>query len=242
MKRMIAIIAAACCFALASSAQGRYDYAYGDGPRNPMALTQLDLHLGEGLGQGAGIIAGADLAFLHRFSPSFALGAGFGLDYVKGLDRITVTNGTKEADYWGELTLPLFLRGRYTFGRRGMIGRSYGYGRSSYYGEPYNPREGTHIFMQYDLGYRFGIAAYDFSSEGSAISHGNVHGLFFEPQVGVSVGRNASVSIGIPFQGYDKCTNVVTASGSGSEASCSSSYSTERRTLVAAVAHLTISW
>lgn len=244
MKKLVLTLAAICCLSLGASAQR---YGYADVPaRSPMALTQLDLHLGEGLGQGAGIMAGADLAFLHRFSPAFALGAGFGLDYFKALDVMVINNGTKEPEYWGELTLPLFARGRYTFGRRGMVGREYSYRHANYYGDRYTPREGTHIFMQYDLGYRFCLTALDFDDGVSGFTRGNIHGLFFEPQVGVSVGRNASVSIGLPFQGYTKCTSDKAIGPTPSENSLPESisvkYESERKVLVAAVAHLTISW
>lgn len=228
MKRTILLAAAALLgISIASYAQPYYEY---QNPSNSMAVESIDLHLGTGLSYKANIIAGADFAVLHKFSPSFSLGGGVGVDYIQALKYRTVA--TKDNQYWSEVSVPVFARGRYLFGRRGMIG-NYDYGRNSMYGQYREAREGTHFFVQCDLGYRFCLTAVDFDEDKSdSFSKGNSKGFFVEPQAGISLGRNIDIAVGLPFQGFTK--NLIKEAGSAAEAS--------KSLYAGGMVHLTFSW
>lgn len=227
MKRTI-LLAAVAFLALSanSSAQAYYDY---QNP-NSRAVKSVDLHLGTGLSYKANLIAGADFAVLHKFSPSFSLGAGAGVDYIQALKYRTVS--TKENQYWNEVSVPVFARGRYLFGRRGMIG-NYEYGRNSMYGQYREVREGVHFFVQCDLGYRFCVTAINFDKDQSdTFEKGNAKGFFLEPQAGISLGRSIDIAVGLPFQGFNK--HLIKEAGSAAEAS--------KSLYAGGMVHLTFSW
>lgn len=189
----ILMVAALLCATLSNSyAQRSY---YDD--REGSVASYLDLHLGEGIGRGAQGMGGGNVSFLYRFSPEFQFGVGAGVDYIHALALVGGTGKNKDFDYHGELTLPVFMRGRYAIGGSG------------YYDD------GAQFFLQFDLGYRMGLSAYN-TGKNSQIKgvvknfeKCNVKGLFFEPQIGIAPNRTISFSLGLPFQRYLKNMSPV---------------------------------
>ena len=190
MKNLVKFLVAAavCCLPLSNAfAQRSY---YDD--REGSVASYLDLHLGEGIGHGARAIGGANVSFLYRFSPELQFGVGAGVDYVQGLALQGGLKKQKDYDYHGELTLPIFQRGRYALGGSGYYDR------------------GAQFFAQCDLGYRIGLSAYNTGKQNGAkniaknFENCNVKGFFFEPQIGIAPNRTVSFSFGLPFQRYFK--------------------------------------
>lgn len=184
------LAAAVCCLAFSSAYAQRY---YDD--RSGNVSSYLDLHIGEGVGPGAKGFGGANVSFLYQFSPEFEFGIGGGLDYIHALALMGGAKKAKDYDYHGELSLPLFVRGRYAIGDSG-----------SYYDH------GTHFFIQCDMGYRIGLSAYNTGKQSGIrknFEKTNAKGFFFEPQLGVAPNRVISFSIGFPFQHYFKNTSAV---------------------------------
>ena len=195
MKNLVKFLmaAAVCCLSLSNAfAQRPY---YDD--REGTVASYFDLHLGEGVGHGARAIGGANVSFLYRLSPEFQFGVGAGVDYVHALALQGGQNKQKDYDYHGELTLPVFMRGRYALGGSG------------YYDN------GAQFFVQCDLGYRIGLSAYNTGKQSGAkniaknFENCNVKGLFFEPQIGIAPNRTLSFSFGLPFQRYFKNISPV---------------------------------
>jgi hypothetical protein len=182
------LLAAACCLFVSNAyAQRYYDDRRVSLDRTGSVASYIDFHLGEGIGRGAKAIAGGNLSFLARLSPEFQFGVGMGLDYVHALALQGKLNKEKEYDYHGELTLPLFMRGRY------LMGDVY--------------TRGANFFIQCDFGYRFGISAYNTGKNKGVIKNlekCNVKGLFFEPQLGIAINEIISLSFGLPIQHYNK--------------------------------------
>jgi len=187
------MVAAFCSLSLSNAFAQRPYYDDRDGS----VASYLDLHLGEGVGRGAHAIGGANVSFLYRMSPEFQFGVGAGVDYVHALELQGGSGRNKDYDYHGELTLPVFMRGRYALGGTG------------YYDS------GAQFFVQCDLGYRFGLSAYNTGKESGIkkiaknFENCNVKGVFFEPQIGIAPNRTLSVSFGLPFQRYFKNTSPV---------------------------------
>lgn len=187
-------IAAACCLSL-SSAFAQQRYYYDD--REGSVASYLDLHIGDGLGRGAKGFGGGTVSFLYRFSSDFQFGVGGGVDFYKGLALQGGAKKDKEFDYHGELSIPVFLRGRYALGGGG------------YYDQ------GAQFFAQCDFGTRIGLSAYN-SSKNSGITalaknfeRCNVKGLFVEPQIGIAPNRTISFALGFPFQRYQRNVSPV---------------------------------
>lgn len=186
------LVIAVCCISISSAYAQRY-YDDRGSRRSYYDLTgtvasYLDLHAGQGIGHGAKGIGGANLSFLYRMSPLFQFGVGGGVDYIHGLALQGKLDKKNEYDYHGELTLPVFIRGRYLIGEAGYT-------------------SGANFFIQGDLGYRFGLSAYNTGKEKGIIKNlekCNVKGLFIEPQFGVAINEALSVSLGFPFQHYTK--------------------------------------
>jgi hypothetical protein len=182
------LLTAICCLFVSSAyAQRYYDDRRNEIGRTGSVASYLDLHLGEGVGRGAKAIGGGDFSFLARLSPEFQFGVGIGLDYVHALALQGKLNNKSEYDYHGELTMPLFLRGRY------LLGDTYS--------------RGANYFVQCDLGYRFGISAYNTGKEKNLaknLEKCNVKGFFIEPQFGIAINDIISLSFGLPFQRYTK--------------------------------------
>jgi hypothetical protein len=89
------------------------------------------------------------------------------------------------------------MRGRYALGGDGYFDR------------------GANFFIQCDLGYRFGISAYNTGKESGIkklaknFENCNVKGVFFEPQFGIAPNRTISFSFGLPIQRYMKNISPV---------------------------------
>ena len=187
------LAAAVCCLSL-SNAYAQRSY-YDD--REGSVASYLDLHLGEGVGRGAQAIGGANVSFLYRFAPEFQFGIGAGVDYVHALALQGGSGKNKDYDYHGELTLPIFMRGRYALSGTG------------YYDS------GAQFFIQCDLGYRFGLSAYNTGKNSGVknlaknFENCNVKGVFLEPQIGIAPNRVLSFSFGLPFQRYFKNLSPV---------------------------------
>ena len=197
------LVAAVCCLSISNAyAQRYYDdrdvrdrrAAYD---RTGTVSSYLDIHLGEAMGHAGHAVGGANLSFLYRFSPDFQFGIGSGLDYIQALAlQGKGTNNKNEYDYHGELTLPLFLRGRYLLGT--------------------NDYSSASFFTQIDFGYRFGISAYNTGKNSGVknvaknFEHCNAKGVFLEPQFGVALNETISFSFGVPIQRYLKNVSTVT--------------------------------
>lgn len=193
MKRILIAIAL-CCLTLSSAFAQRY---YDDRPydsryeryfRTGTVASYFDLHLGEGIGHGAKGLGGANVSFLYRFAPEFQFGVGAGVDYIHALALQGKSSKKNEYDYHGELTMPVFLRGRFLMGDAGYT-------------------SAAAFFIQCDLGYRFGISAYNTGKSKGVIKNienCNFKGFFVEPQLGVAPNDIISFSLGLPFQRYDK--------------------------------------
>jgi len=190
----ILLTMAVCCLSLSIAHAQRYSddrgYSYGRNNyiRTGTVASYLDLRVGKGIGHGANGIAGANASFLYRLAPEFQFGVGAGVDYIHALSLQGKADKKKEYDYHGELTLPVFLRGRFLMGEAG-------YTRSASF------------FVQCDLGYRFGISAYNTGKNKGLFSNFekcNVKGLFVEPQIGIAPNDVLSISLGFPFQHYNK--------------------------------------
>ena len=189
-KILLAI--AICCLSFSSAYAQRY-YEDRGSIRSYYDLSgtvasYFDIHLGEGIGRGAKGTGGINAAFLYRMSPVFQFGVGGGIDYVHALALQGKLNKKNEFDYHGELTLPVFMRGRYLLAEAGYTG-------------------GADFFIQFDLGYRFGISAYNTGKNKGVFNNlekCNVKGLFIEPQFGIDINETLSVSLGLPFQHYNK--------------------------------------
>ena len=199
MKLRTLLVAAVCCLFVSNAYAQRYSDDRGgrsSNSRTGTVASYLDFHIGEGVGRGSKGFGGVDLSFLYRFSPEFQFGVGSGLDYYHGLALQGKLNNKNEFDYHGELTIPLFMRSRYLLGDTG-------YSQSTF-------------FFQCDLGYRFGVSAYNSGKTTGAknviknFEHCNVKGFFLEPQVGISINETLSVSFGLPFQRYAK--NITSSS------------------------------
>lgn len=190
LKTLLAI--AVCCFSLSSAYAQRY-YDDRGSRRSYYDLTgtvasYFDIHLGEGVGRGAKGTGGITAAFLYRMSPVFQFGVGGGVDYIHALALQGKLDKKNEYDYHGELTLPIFMRGRYLLAEAEYA-------------------RGANFFIQCDLGYRFGLSAYNTGkNEGvfSNLEKCNVKGLFIEPQFGIALNETLSLSLGLPFQHYNK--------------------------------------
>lgn len=186
------LVIAVCCLSISSAHAQRY-YEDRGSRRSYYDLTgtvasYLDLHFGQGIGRGAKGIGGADVAFLYRMSPILQFGVGAGVDYIHALALQGKLDKKNEFDYHGELTMPVFIRGRYLLADAGYA-------------------RGANFFVQCDLGYRFGLSAYNTSKKEGIIKNiekCNVKGLFFEPQFGVALNETLSLSLGLPVQHYNK--------------------------------------
>lgn len=195
MKKAVKLLLllAACCLSMNSLHAQRFNDDYRDGS----VASYIDFHLGEGIGRGAQAIGGVNVSFLYRFSPEFQFGVGGGVDYVHALAIQGGSKKSKDYDYHGELTLPVFMRGRYALGGGGYYDR------------------GANFFIQCDLGYRIGLSAYNTGKESGIkklaknFENCNVKGFFFEPQIGIAPNRTISFSFGLPFQRYFKNASPV---------------------------------
>lgn len=199
MKKIVKTLMtmALCCLSVSSAfAQRYYDdrssaFHYDDYYRSGSVASYLDLHLGEGIGHGAKALGGANVSFLYRFAPEFQFGVGAGVDYIHGLALQGKLDKKNEFDYHGELTVPVFMRGRFMMGEAGYT-------------------HSAGFFLQCDLGYRFGISAYntgkykEFKNLAKNFEHCNVKGFFVEPQLGIAPNDVISISFGFPFQHYTK--------------------------------------
>ena len=190
---------AVCFLSLSNAYAQRYYDDRGSRSSRPdltgTVASYLDLHVGEGIGRGSKGTGGANVSFLYRFAPEFQFGVGSGLDYIHALARQGKVDNKKDFDYHGELTVPVFLRGRYLLGDV--------YSRSASF------------FAQVDLGYRFGISAYNtgkYEKITKNFEKCNVKGFFFEPQIGIAPNETISFSLGFPFQHYTKHISDVSAS------------------------------
>lgn len=195
MKKILLTLAL-CCISLSSAFAQRYydDRTYYDDYsrferifRTGTVASYFDLHFGEGIGRGSKGFGGASVAFLYRFSPEFQFGVGGGADYIHALALQGKSGKKNEYDYHGELTVPVFMRGRFLMGDV--------YSRSALF------------FLQCDLGYRFGITAYNTGKNDNLfkkIEKCNVTGLFAEPQLGIAPNDFISISLGLPLQRYTK--------------------------------------
>ena len=195
MKKAVKLLLllAACCFSMSSLHAQRFNDDYRDSD----VASYIDFHLGEGVGRGAQAIGGINLSFLYRFSPEFQFGVGGGVDYVHALAIQGGSKKNKDYDYHGELSLPIFMRGRYAISGAGYYDR------------------GANFFIQCDLGYRIGLSAYNTGKESGIkklaknFEKCNVKGFFFEPQIGIAPNRTLSFSFGLPFQRYYKNMSPV---------------------------------
>ena len=195
MKKAVKLLLllAACCFSMSSLHAQRFNDDYRDSD----VASYIDFHLGEGVGRGAQAIGGINLSFLYRFSPEFQFGVGGGVDYVHALAIQGGSKKNKDYDYHGELSLPIFMRGRYTISGDGYYDR------------------GANFFIQCDLGYRIGLSAYNTGKESGIkklaknFENCNVKGFFLEPQFGIAPNRTISFSFGLPIQRYFKNTSPV---------------------------------
>lgn len=202
--------------------------------RDALTLSSVDIHVGSPLGPAGKAVIGADLVFLHRFSPSVSFGGGFGLDYINALDRKLVENKEKSYEYQSELSLPIFLRGRYMFGQKG-----YGHTHHSDYMQYNRRREGVNAFAQVDAGYRIGLCSLA-SQDGANFDSANVKGVFAEPQIGLSLGKGLDVSLGVPVQSYQKCE--LTHNRASSDSSLNAVFTTKSGVYTGLTAHLIITW
>ena len=184
MKKAVKLLLllAACCFSMSSLHAQRFNDDYRDSD----VASYIDFHLGEGVGRGAQAIGGINLSFLYRFSPEFQFGVGGGVDYVHALAIQGGSKKNKDYDYHGELSLPIFMRGRYAISGDGYYDR------------------GANFFIQCDLGYRIGLSAYNTGKESGIkklaknFEKCNVKGF-----------RTLSFSFGLPFQRYYKNMSPV---------------------------------
>ena len=111
------LLTAMCCLLVSNAyAQRYYDDRRHEVDRTGTVASYLDLHLGQFMGKGANAIGGGDFSFLARLSPEFQFGVGVGVDYIHALAFQGKENNEKKYDKHGELSLPLFLRGRYLLG------------------------------------------------------------------------------------------------------------------------------
>ena len=195
MKKAVKLLLllAACCLSMSSLHAQRFNDDYRDSD----VASYIDFHLGEGVGRGAQAIGGINLSFLYRFSPEFQFGVGGGVDYVHALAIQGGSKKNKDYDYHGELSLPIFMRGRYAISGDGYYDR------------------GANFFIQCDLGYRIGLSAYNTGKESGIkklaknFEKCNVKVFFFEPQIGIAPNRTLSFSFGLPFQRYYKNMSPV---------------------------------
>lgn len=182
------LLTAICCLFVSSAyAQRYYDDRRHEVDRTGTVASYLDLHLGQFMGKGANAIGGGDFSFLARLSPEFQFGVGVGVDYIHALAFQGKENNEKKYDKHGELSLPLFLRGRY------LLGDLYS--------------RGANYFIQCDLGYRFGLRAFNSGKNAGLFDKfekTNVKGFFIEPQFGIAINDVISLSFGLPFQHYNK--------------------------------------
>lgn len=188
----ILLLTAVCCLSLSNAYAQRYYDDRGSRrttyDRTGTVASYLDIHIGEGIGKGAKGIGGVNAAFLYRMSPVFQFGVGTGMDYVHALTLQGREAKKKDYDYHGELTLPVFLRGRYLLTDAGYT-------------------RGASFFAQLDFGYRFGLGAFNSGKEGGLFEKFEkcrVKGMFVEPQFGLEVNETLSFSLGLPFQHYNK--------------------------------------
>lgn len=220
------------CLPLIASAQTRKEYRQAR--RDANSVAAVDLHAGKPLGVAGKMVAGADVVFLHKYSPAFSLGVGAGLDYIDALNTLTIEGKEKTPTYNAELSVPVFLRGRYMFGQRGYIGRDTR-PHDNIYRER---REGINFFVQADAGYRVSLGALSDGSMGKSLGKGNIKGIFLEPQAGISIGKGVDISLGLPFQAYNKMVRETSSVIEGVE----ETVSPKRGLYSGAALHLVIAW
>ena len=197
MKTFVKILLVSAVLLLSISAANAQSKYYDD--REGTVASFLDFHLGDGIGRGAKGFGGVNASFLYCLSSDLMFGVGAGVDYYHALGLIGGVKKKKDFDYHGELTSAVFMRGRYL-----INGSDY--------------RRGAHFFVQCDLGYRFGLSAYNSGKESGLknltknFEKCNVKGLFFEPQFGLAPNRLLSFSLGLPFQRYIKNSSPVATS------------------------------
>ena len=186
------LVIAVCCLSISSAHAQRY-YEDRVSRRSYYDLTgtvasYFDIHIGEGIGRGAKGTGGINVAFLYRMSPFLQFGVGGGVDYIHALALQGKLDKKNEYDYHGELTLPVYMRGRYLLADAGYA-------------------RGANFFVQFDLGYRFGLSAYNTGKNKGILNNlekCKAKGLFMEPQFGVALNETLSLSIGLPIQHLNK--------------------------------------
>lgn len=227
MKKNILILVA-CLLPLVASAQSR---KYSDN------LIGVDVHAGNIFGDAGRVQTGADFVFSHKFAPDFALGVGAGLDYINAHDHILKVGKDKEAKYQSELSLPIFLRGRYIFGQQGYYGRNVYDKHTSRAAQ--NTHQGWNVFAQVDAGYRMNLGCVS-KNDGSdsGFGSGHVKGFFAEPQFGVSFGRNLDFAVGLPLQAFEK--NIIDISNIASSSSVTGV--SKNRMYSGLILHLVVAW
>ena len=201
------LVIAICCLSISSAYAQRY-YEDRGSRRSLYDLTgtvasYFDIHLGEGIGRGAKGTGGINVAFLYRMSPLLQFGVGGGVDYIHALALQGKLDKKNEYDYHGELTLPVYMRGRYLLADAGYA-------------------RGANFFVQFDLGYRFGLSAYNTGKNNGILNNlekCKAKGLFMEPQFGITLNETLSLSIGLPIQHLNKQISELPVANTTSETS-----------------------
>lgn len=144
---------------------------------------ELSFSAGTSLNGSNQIDAGSDIAYIIALTPVLELGIGTGLRYARPLyetstiriisikDGETVDNTTVNKDYLNEISIPMFVRIRYSAARN--------------------------LFLQADAGYRFPI----FSAEGFFPVPEAFTGWFVDPQIGYRLSPKRTISLGLQLQG-----------------------------------------
>lgn len=137
-------------------------------------IFTIEMAAGVGVGHGPLYTAVPQFTAQYEIGNDFRIGAGAGIRYAQPCNQYIIRNNKHERSFVNEFEIPVFLR--------------VGYDRDKY-------------FANIDAGYAIEL----YSFYGSNWSPGgekapSYNGLFFEPQVGMKLGRHNALALGFLFQ------------------------------------------
>ena len=170
----------------------------------------LEIVAAAGIGRGPLASLTPQFAVQYDLGAGFIIGAGAGARFAAPCLQYINKNGTMTRQFCEELDIPVFLR--------------LGYGMEQY-------------FATLDAGYALGVFSFYGASGGSGKGPGACYsGLFFEPQVGRSVGRRGALSLGVLMQRSIVEDVVIKESGTtGTPSSSVSSTHNTRKLMTPAI-------